>query len=121
MPKSVAEHAPAYRHRSSSPVQRVGDQFDTALPARTLFRCAGDSLAEEGKVLVGEGFGQNVGVVLNQVEGQPVFPCVERRGGDESGLSSESRGFPNEDAGLAAETRAAKVLRPIEAGSLGGE
>ena len=70
---------------------------------------------------VGEGFGQNAGVVLNQVENQPIFPCVERGGGNESGLSGEGCGLPDDEAGLPAETGAAEVLRPVEAGGVGSE
>jgi len=121
LPKGVAEHAAACKHSSSSPIQRVADQCDAALPARTLFRCAGQGLAEEGEVLVGKGFGQNIGVVLNQVEDQPVFPCAERRGGNESGLSGEGGGLPDDETCLPAETRATKVLRPVEARGVGDE
>src|SRR5271169_7187463 len=86
-----------------------------------LSRFAGEGLVEEGEALVDERFGQDVGVVLNQVEGQPVFPRVERRRGDESGLSGEGCGLPDDEAGLATETGAAKVLCPVEAGGVGSE
>ncbi len=54
------------------------DQVDAALPAWALLGSAGEGFAEEGEALVGEGFGQGGGVALEQVEGEPVFPGVER-------------------------------------------
>src|SRR5208282_3562691 len=107
------------KHSVSSFVHHAADHCDAALPARALPRFAGEGLAEEVEALVGEGLGQSVGIILNQAEGQPVSPCVEFRGGDESGLPCEGRGLPDDEAGLATETSAAKVLCPVEAGGVG--
>src|SRR5208282_2767136 len=120
-PDGVAEHAAACKHSVSSFVHHDADHRDAALPARAAPRLAGEGLAEEVEALVGERFGQYVGVILNQVEGQPVSPRVEFRGSNESRLSGEGRRLPHDEAGLATEAGAAKVRCPVEAGGACGE
>ena len=55
------------------------------------------------------------------MEGQPVFPRVQRGRGNESGLPCEGCGLPDNEACLAAEAGDAKVFRPVEAGGVGGK
>ena len=73
---------------------------DAALPAWTLLRRAGENLAEEGETLVSERLGQHSGIVLDQVERQPVFPGVERGRGDQRGLAGEGGRLPDDKARL---------------------
>src|SRR5271170_6972171 len=121
LPDGLAEHAAACKHSVSSFVHHAADHCDAALPARASPRFAGEGLTEKVEALVGERFGQYVGVILNQVEGKPVSPCVQHRGGNESRLPCEGCGLPDNEAGLAAETGATKVLNPVEAGGVCGE
>ncbi len=86
-----------------------------------MLRFAGKRLAEEGKPLVSEGFGQDGGVCVNQVERQPVFPRLQRDRSDQSRLSGEGGGLPDDETCLLAETRSVKVFCPVEAGGVGGE
>src|SRR5580693_8613991 len=106
---------------SDGVAEKAIDGRDAALPAWTLFCCAGECLAEEGEAFVSQGFGQHGGVGLDEVERQPVFPGFEIGGGDESGFAGEGCRLPDDEAGLIAEAGGAKVFCPIQAGGFGGK
>src|SRR5262249_43620195 len=98
--------------------QAAIDQFNATLPARPLFRRASKDLAEECEALVRDCFGQHSGIGFDHVEGEPVFPGIKRGGGDEGCFGGERSWLPNDEALLLAQSGAAEILGPIEAGSL---
>ena len=55
------------------------------------------------------------------MEGQPVFPGIQRGRRDKSGLPGEGCKLPDDEGGLLAEPGAMEVLRPVEASCFGGE
>ena len=79
-----------------------------------------ERLAKESKTLVGQRLGQHAAVSLYEVISKPIFPGIERSRCHQRGLARKSLRLPHNETGLL-KSRAAKVLSPIEARSLGGE
>ncbi len=101
--------------------ERLVDELDGSPVAGTLLRRAGERGAEEGEGFVGDGLGQGGGAGFEGVEGQPVFPRVERCGGCEGGLAFEGGRLPDVEGLLRGEPGGAEILGPVEAGCLGGK
>src|SRR5271170_130755 len=96
-----------------------GDEDIAAEIAGTSLGGSGEGGAEEGEALVGEGFGGGDGVVLDEVIGEEVFPCVDGLRGDEGGFAGEGGGLPDDEGVLLFKAGGVKELGPVEAGGFG--
>ena len=72
-------------------------------------------LAGKIELLVFDIFGQKRGVILDEVEGEPVFPGIERSGRNQCGLAGEGSRRPNDELLLMTETGALQSRRPSRA------
>ena len=94
---------------------------DAALPTRALLLRSRQYLSHERKALVVECLGKHSAVLLDQVEGQPVFPGFERCRLHEGGFTRECLRLPYVEAVDVVQAGAAEIFFPIKARSLGGE
>src|ERR1035437_8741257 len=94
----------------------VHDKY-AALPAGTLLRRAGKYLADKSEAFVRQRFWKHSAIGLDQVEREPVLPCVERSRGHQSRLTLEGFRLPDNETALLADASFAKILGPVQAWS----